>query len=266
MMQTMSQPWRRALPAAILLAALGVGVAHGDTPPAGGGSKPDTKKEEKPAAANPPETRTEPLQLKIFRLQHRDPQALLQVAERLIVPVMPPPPAGPKMQGGFGGFGFMGGNFMGAGFMGAGFMGAGFMGQGPPIPVEQGNGDLAFGFTGAVSPRLVADSRARTLIIRGSKDNLQVVRDLVTLLDLPKGKAPPKVKGLRAFELRFADPGTVISAVEQLGIPARIGGMMDSKTLIARGTEAELQEVSQVIEALDVKGERPPAPPGAGAD
>jgi hypothetical protein len=235
------------------------------------GDKLSPKKEDKAATVKPGEAKpgvpaawAEPLQLKVFRLRHRDPQAVMFVAERLIVPVMPAAPAhtGPgKMPAGFGGVGFMGAGFMGGGFMGAGFMGGGFMGQGPP-PIPQGreDGQVGFGFTGAVSPRLFADSRARTLLVRGSKDNLQVVTDLVAVLDVPKDKAPPKVKGLRIFALRFVEPETITSAVEQLDIAARLGIVPDTKTLIARGTDAELQEVGQVIEALDVQGEKKKEP------
>src|SRR5262249_1760240 len=128
-----------------------------------------------------------------------------------------------------------------------------------------GGGPLDGWFGGVGDTRFAADPRTRTLLVRGPERDLQIIADLVTVLDVAPKKTAPKVKNLRVFRLKHADPDTVAAAVSQLGIqgriaPARIDRADGTADLlvIAMGSEEQIREVSQVIEALDVPGKDQP--------
>jgi type II secretory pathway component GspD/PulD (secretin) len=160
------------------------------------------------------------LHIKAFRLRHTAPQVVAGIAQQLFAA-----PAGP-----FGGA--------------AGFSPIGGLGPSGSMTMA------GAGFGGAL--RMVADAGSHTLLVRGSKRDLDVVGELVSLLDQRGGKATTKTANLGVFDLRHASPEAVVKAVSQLGIQARIAVVPDTRKLIVRGSEEELGEVRQVVQALDV--------------
>jgi hypothetical protein len=192
-----------------------------------------------------------------------------------------------------GNLGALGGNLgaLGGAFGMAGIGGAGIGGfAGGPMPGQLGGGFGALGFGGggamlgsgfaggmareAVTSltsgqtRLVADLRAHKLLARGPERDLEIIADLVTVLNASPKKPLPKLKNLHVFPLKYADPHRVAAAVTLLGIGARItplafdpagGPAPDSeegaapRLLFVRGTEEQLREIRQVIEAMDVR-------------
>jgi beta-lactamase regulating signal transducer with metallopeptidase domain len=120
-------------------------------------------------------------------------------------------------------------------------------------PVMLGS-QRGFCFSPRLQPFYVAvDPRTRSLIVRGSEQNLEMMADLVALLDLPPGKPLPKTKNLQAFRLRFADVGSAYEVLSALNIRARIAKVPKSKLLIVAGLEGEALEIAEVIEALDME-------------
>jgi hypothetical protein len=233
-----------------------------------------------------------PPKLKVFHLKHRDPTVVAQVAEMLLADTsggraalggrgFDPGQFGSRGGMPFGGFpggrpgggsiaGFSGGPGMprgigGIGGGGIGGLGGGFGALGGAVGAL-GGGPVGDGWFGGVGDtRFAADPRSRTLIVRGPERDIQIIADLVTVLDVAPKKAAPKVKNLRVFRLKHADSDTVAAAVSQLGIQARIaparlerGDGSDDLLVIAMGSEEQIREVSQVIEALDVPSKEQP--------
>jgi hypothetical protein len=234
----------------------------------------------------------EPLKLKVFRLEHHNPQSVMLAAHYLIHG--PQSGAGVGVPGGgmagIGGIGGIGGAVLGGGVPGAQLGGLGMLGlgggfglAGGPMPGLGGfaggvtSGRLlaqAFGMAGGPPPvdhavdwtafgktKVVADPRSKTLLARGPERDLQVIADLVTVLNGNSRKPLPKVKNLHVFKLKYADPEEVATAVLQLGIEARATAFPPTpesdedqpRLLIARGTDEQIREIRQVVEAMDVR-------------
>jgi hypothetical protein len=223
--------------------------------------------------------------IKVFRLQHRDPEEVRDVLAKLLprgdgtpggegggVPMMGSmggprgggmmPPGG-MMPGGGGrpGGGRSGGMGSGMGPPGGGppgMMGAGGLSGGPP-----GGGLVGMGGFGIVHGwRLAVDNRTNCLIVRGSEQDLQMASDLVAMLDRPEGKPMPRLKNIRAFKLKFADPEQVAMMLHALEINATIAPAPKATLLIVSGPEAAIKEVTEVIEAVDVEGKPATGPSG----
>jgi type II secretory pathway component GspD/PulD (secretin) len=105
--------------------------------------------------------------------------------------------------------------------------------------------------------RLAMEGKTRSLIVRGSEKNLQTAADLVAVLDLPKDKPIPRVKSLRAFRLRHAEASALAEELKKLEMNVRIVGDAESNTLVVAGPEAEMKEIADVIEQLDVENKAP---------
>jgi hypothetical protein len=200
------------------------------------------------------------VRIKVFRLEHQDPEELRAVIEALLL--NRPGPAGPAGAEGAGmAMGPMGGSGPGAhggmmrpqGMGGSGMMGAGgvMRGQNP------------FGGGPAPSWRLAADRRSRSLIARGTEQDLKTVADLVAALDVADGKPMPRLKNVRVFRLRYANAPEVVSILGALDLNGvAVGNVTPGQRLIvAYGPEPALKEVAEVIEAVDVEGKPGTTPP-----
>src|SRR5262249_24562669 len=210
--------WRRSLAGMVLVSTLAVGAdaspvgaqpgnpaatqkGGGGPGPMGVGGRPgagDVGVPQKPGAGAPDDA---DVVLKVYRLTQRDPEGIANIAHMLLAgealpQMMAPggegpgmPPRGGAMPGGFvpGGVGVPGPGGLPGGFGALGGPGGGFQG---------GFGALGGGFPGAVicATRFAPDKRTRTLIVRGPKEDVQLVTDLVAVLDRPSGKDAPKVK------------------------------------------------------------------------
>jgi hypothetical protein len=184
--------------------------------------------------------------------------------------------------GALGGAGLQGGQ-LGALGGGLGALGAGFGLAGGPIP-GQGFGiaggpagpapeDLQVQGVHAGATRLAADTPSRTLMVRGPDADQKFVADIITVLNAAPGKSLPKIKNLRAFRLKHADPDAVAKAVALLGIDARLAPLRGQNGeeapddnpsnrrcfVFVRGAEEQIREIAEIIEGMDV----PPKDEGA---
>lgn len=182
-------------------------------------------------------------QIRVFRLKHVKPEEVREAVENLLGA----PPSRPKGGGG--------GMMMGP--MGPGMMAPGSGGKMPPMmrgagePIHPPPGVGAEG----VSPdwRLTVDERTRSIIIRGSRQDLRRAAEVIALLDLPAGKAAPKSKNMQAFKLKHAEAAKIAFILDELGLDARVLALEGTNRVIVAGTEAALKEAADLIEQLDVE-------------
>jgi beta-lactamase regulating signal transducer with metallopeptidase domain len=191
--------------------------------------------------------------VKVFRLQHADPEEVRDLLERMLPrggdpghlrygPGMPgpgnqPPPSStgyPSNPAAIPG----------------GSMPPGGMVLGP-------NNGLMGGAGGPPTWRVAVDARTHSVIVRGGEEDLQSAADLVELLDQADGKTVAKGKNFRAFRLKFAEPAEVIKILQKLEINVGVTQLPKTKTLLASGKETDLKEAEEVISALDVEAKPP---------
>jgi Bacterial type II/III secretion system short domain len=166
--------------------------------------------------------------------------------------------------GGIGGFNGIGG-IPGAQQGGLGALGAGGLGFAGGQALGMAGGPAPSAVQGAIAgaTRLVADTPSGALLARGPERDLKVVADVVTVLNTAPGKRLPKVKNVHAFQLKHANPEDVATAVELLGIEARIAPLRmpggdtapdeQRRFLFALGTEEQMREIGEVIQGMDVE-------------
>ncbi|HEV3146939.1 MAG TPA: secretin N-terminal domain-containing protein [Gemmataceae bacterium] len=185
------------------------------------------------------------LKAKVFQMNYCDPTEMEQVLQGLLDPNDPPQlQAGPAP---------MNPPMPGAGI--AGFPGPGGIGM---MAAPGGFGALGFGgITGMPTAyHVTVDSRTRSLVVRASEKNLQLTADLISVLDLPKGKPMPEVRTLKALPLKHADAGELQNTLQATGIEARMVGLPEAKLLVVAGTEEAMKEVADLVKDLDA-----PTPP-----
>jgi hypothetical protein len=195
--------------------------------------------------------------VKVFRLEHQDPEDLRAVVETFLLNRPGPAgPAGASAPG--GGMGPMAGSGPPprAGMMrpmGPGMTGKGGMGMGGPL-----------GAGPAPSWRLAVDRRSRSLIVRGTVQDIKTVAELVAALDVAEGQPMPRLKNLRVFRLRYVNAPEILAILGALDIDGVTFGnaSQGQKLIVAHGPEAALKEVAEVIEAVDVEGKPAPTRPG----
>jgi len=100
---------------------------------------------------------------------------------------------------------------------------------------------------------MAASPCTHSLIIRGTDRDLQIAADLVAVLDLEKDKPVPKVESLRAFNLRHARAKDIADVLRNLNLNAAFAFPPKSNLVIVIGSEAEMKEIGEVIDALDVE-------------
>ncbi|MEO2034588.1 MAG: secretin N-terminal domain-containing protein, partial [Planctomycetaceae bacterium] len=180
-----------------LMLGYGVGVVRAQF---GGGlaTAPNCPKTPKPAAS-------EKLSTKVFRLRTVDledaqaaPETLLsQLPDESTDTEIKPGPNG-GLGGGGGDFGSGGGSF-GGGSFGGGSFGGGGVGTGAAIVVHK---------------------RTNSLVVRGTKREIQVAIDLITVLETPSEKELPKTSSLLAIQLMHADADDLNELLEELDVEA----------------------------------------------
>ncbi|MCI0638118.1 MAG: hypothetical protein L0Y72_06365 [Gemmataceae bacterium] len=183
---------------------------------------------------------------RVFRLQHCDPGEVRHILEQLL-PLedgwpFPPgvgqgPPSGPPGGAGLGGLAPGGGQ--------------------PGVPPGLGLGGGALGFVGGGGApptdwRVTIDMRSHAVIVRASEKDLQIAADLITVLDNAPGKPLPKVKTLRAIELKHADATHVDQILMELNVPVRLVPLPEAKLIISAGPENVLNDVGDLVKELDV--------------
>ncbi len=279
-MNAMRRSWRQSLAGLVLLSTVGVGAEPAwATPPqkepgAQAGARGPTQLPATglpgrggeavgpgPALAGEGGEQAGDQHLKIFRLKHREPEAIANIASMLMTGQNWFSTLGPEMSG----VGESPGAEPGGLPLGPGQGAIGLGPRGVGVPRGAGEGAIGFGMPGIAAGgpmpgaaalwnvRFAADKRTRTLIVRGDKRDLQLIADLVAILDLEDGKTAPKAKHLQVFKLRHTDPRTVRNVALQLDIQTRLAPDPQGRMLIVMGEPAEISELSQVIEALDVE-------------
>jgi beta-lactamase regulating signal transducer with metallopeptidase domain len=196
------------------------------------------------------------VRIKVFRLEHQDPEEMRGVIEALLL----------NRQGSAGA----------AGGEGAG-PAMGPMGMRPPMggimrPMPAGGvaGMMpGMGSGGMGRPdttwRLAVDKRSRSLIVRGTEQDIRTVADLLAVLDVGEGKGVLRVKNLRVFRLRYANAHEVAGILGALGIDGVVVAAPGGRSIVANGPESALKEIGEVIEAVDVEGKPGPTPPEGGS-
>ena len=195
-------------------------------------------------------------QIRVFRLKHVKAEEVLQAVENLLGGSSGAAMGGGPMMMGMMGGGQAGGAFPRMAGPGGGMMppGGGLPGNNPMMGPQAGAGP-------APEWRLTIDERTQSIIMRGSRKDLQRAADLIAVLDLPGGKPIPKVKNLRAFKLRFARADKIAEILDQLGTEARILPLTQTNRLIVAGPDAAIKEVADLVEELDVESDADKAGP-----
>jgi type II secretory pathway component GspD/PulD (secretin) len=109
------------------------------------------------------------------------------------------------------------------------------------------------GAAGDAGCRITVDDRTRSVIVRGSRHDLQVAADLVAVLDGAGGKAVPKVSNLHAFKLKYARAARLAEILDELGVGARVVPLQQANILIVTGPAEAVKEVSDLVTELDVE-------------
>jgi type II secretory pathway component GspD/PulD (secretin) len=140
-------------------------------------------------------------------------------------------------------------------------------GEAPP-PEVPGLPELPGGMGRSSRPRagpeqgwnFTVDRRTNSLIVRGTQHDLQVAADLAAVLDAPPGSALPPVKSLRGFRLKFASPREVADILRQLNLhDARVVALEKSSLLLVMASDADLDEIGDLVKDLDVEARGPSA-------
>jgi type II secretory pathway component GspD/PulD (secretin) len=198
-------------------------------------------------------------QIRVFRLKHVKAEEVQQALENLLGGS-----SGAAMGGGammMGMMGMMGGGQAGGAFPRMAGPGGGMMPPGGGLPGNNPMMGPQAGAGPAPEWRLTIDERTQSIIMRGSRKDLQRAADLIAVLDLPGGKPIPKVKNLRAFKLKFARADKIAEILDQLGTEARILPLTQTNRLIVAGPDAALKEVADLVEELDVESDADKAGP-----
>jgi type II secretory pathway component GspD/PulD (secretin) len=101
--------------------------------------------------------------------------------------------------------------------------------------------------------RVTVDERTRSLIVRGTRHDLQVAADVVAVLDGAGGKAVPKVSNLHAFKLKYAQAPRLAQILDELGVKARVVPLHQTNILIVTGPAEAVKEVRDLVQELDVE-------------
>jgi type II secretory pathway component GspD/PulD (secretin) len=201
-----------------LMLGYGVGVVRAQF---GGGlaTAPNSPKTPKPAAS-------EKLSTKVFRLRTvdlEDAQAALETLLSQLPDESTDTEIKPGPNGGLGGGGDFG--------SGGGSFGGGGVGTGVAIVVHK---------------------CTNSLVVRGTKREIQVATDLITVLETPSEKELPKTSSLLAIQLMHADADDLNELLEELDVEAGLLPLAAAKLLIIVGSTDDMQEISEVVKQLDV--------------
>jgi type II secretory pathway component GspD/PulD (secretin) len=225
------------LAGSVVALALVLGGARGDEP-------------DKPAANAPAAPGKPKLRVRVFPLTRSEPEAVLETLHTLFegLAQREPPPAGVA--------GPRGGMAMMAGGPGGG-MGGMMMPGGGGLGALGGLGLLG-GAAGALpTGRAAHDPRTNALVVAGTEKDVALAADVVAALNAPADKPLPKLKHLRAYRLRFADPTELAQVLQQLELDASIvAGPQGSKLLFAAGPDDLLQDLDEAVKLLDAQGEK----------
>jgi type II secretory pathway component GspD/PulD (secretin) len=171
----------------------------------------------------------------------------------------------PPGAGGFGGIAGIGGLPAGIGGVAGigGFGGIGGLGALGGVP-----GGFMGGLGGLPEPapryKIAVDERTNAIVIRGTEHDIQVAAELVALMELPKAKAPPPLKYLRAFKLKHGDAAAIATLLNELEVDARVVALVDPNLVVVSGSEEATKDIAEAIKELDVEVKDAPPVKGKG--
>ena len=121
----------------------------------------------------------------------------------------------------------------------AAYRGAAVVPQGQPGPQQQ--------------PLLIAaDSRSKTLFVRGDQERLGRVEELIKSLDTEGEIQAAEFGDARIVPIKHANHGEVMSILQQLQLPASTFQLGDRGVVVLRGGEEDqISQAQEVISALD---------------
>jgi hypothetical protein len=248
-----------------------------------------------PPGPQPPKKRIE-----VFRLKNRDPAEMMEIVTALwrlvlivshedfparevaVLAVVKTPARGSGM---YGGGDIYGGEMYGGemSMMSGGMSGYEEGGHG----MDMYEGDMGMGMMAGYSSQapkpsdlpklhLSIDRRTNALIARADPELMEFVRELVAALDTPDDSLPAqleKLPDLRWVKFRHRKTEEMIRVLRELQINVQVARVpvreeeaalvQRGGTLIAAGGAADLEQIEQLIRALDVESGRPSTAPGS---
>jgi len=130
-------------------------------------------------------------------------------------------------------------------------------GSNMPGLVSAGSKTLAPGavMPGSLSgPYWVVDERTRTLVVRGQDAEIEKIAGLIEVLEAEPGKSPSTNNALHVVRLKHAKVDEAVQALNGLHLNHQVVALPKSNLLIVPATSANVKEIDEVIEALDIEG------------
>ncbi len=115
---------------------------------------------------------------------------------------------------------------------------------------------------GGESPNLTAEQSTNSILVRGTRVQLDIVQDLAKELDIPfeAGAKPEKEKAavvLRVFELKYAEASAASRSLEQIlssyNLPVRVTPDQRLNRIFVSADETVMEQVEAVISTIDVQ-------------
>jgi hypothetical protein len=105
-----------------------------------------------------------------------------------------------------------------------------------------------------VTPRVGADGRTGSVIVRGRPRHLRVAEEVVALLNTPADKPLPGMKTIHVFRLKHAEPASVVAILRELEIS---GNAYPFRQLLFLDRDADVKTIARLIKELDVPAPAP---------
>jgi type II secretory pathway component GspD/PulD (secretin) len=109
---------------------------------------------------------------------------------------------------------------------------------------------------GANGLRLAVGPRSKTLFVRGTEKEIEVVGDLLRILDAEPGATAPESKFVKLIRLQNTKVAEVVPVLQALGLQSQVIALPTLNAFVIN-KETDSKEAQTVIEKLD--GEKKPA-------
>jgi hypothetical protein len=101
---------------------------------------------------------------------------------------------------------------------------------------------------------IAVNERTKTLFVRGTEKQLEIVESLVKVLDTPAGQELPSANGFNVVRLRHARVDEVLQVLAGLGLQQHVIPLTKVNALILPQLERLANDVRLVIENVDTEG------------
>ncbi len=106
---------------------------------------------------------------------------------------------------------------------------------------------------GTAAP-VAVNERTKTLFVRGTEKQLEIVEDLIKVLDTAPGQELPSANGLNVVRLRHTKVDEVLQVLTGLGLQQQVIPLTKVNALILPQSERQANDVRVVIENVDAEG------------